>query len=161
MSTPQEFHARLALHRVTLRRNLELLHRFARDLDDEAARTPVTPGGSHFAWMLAHLVVARDGMLRRLGAELVWDADAAKRYARGSDAGSVDYPPLAEMLAALDTQGERLLEAIERVDAEALAEGEGEGTVSDRLEFLIWHETYHLGQGVLYRRVAGLASPIG
>ncbi|MBA2668611.1 MAG: DinB family protein [Trueperaceae bacterium] len=161
MTTPAEFRSRLSLHRVTLRRNLELLHRFAKDFDDAASRTPIVPGGSHFAWLLAHLAVARDAMLERLGAERVWDAAAAERYKRGSDAAAHDPPPIEEILRTLDRQGERLASAMQAVDDAALAAPEGSGSVSDRLEFLIWHETYHLGQGALYRRAAGLESPIG
>jgi hypothetical protein len=35
----------------------------------------------------------------------------------------------------------------------------GRMTVAATIEFLAWHETYHLGQATLYRRAAGLAEP--
>ena len=34
-------------------------------------------------------------------------------------------------------------------------------TIAEWIEFLAWHETYHLGQATLYRRAAGLPSVVG
>jgi hypothetical protein len=143
-----------AVHRGTLQRNLDLLRRLAADVADEAARVPIVPGGSHFAWLLAHLIVSRDGILGRLGAERVWDDDARSRYGHGSDAGAGDYPPMADLVALLSLQGER-------IDAALASEPELPGDALDRIDFMVWHEIYHLGQATLYRRAAGLASPIG
>jgi hypothetical protein len=144
----------LAVHRRTLQGNLDLLRRLTADVDDDAARVPIVAGGSHFAWLLAHLIVSRDGILGRLGAERVWDDEARKRYGHGSDAGAVDYPPMADLLALLSLQGER-------IDAALASEPTLAGDALDRIDFMVWHETYHLGQATLYRRAAGLTSPIG
>ena len=66
----------LALHRSVFERNLRLLERTVDGTDDRAADTPLVPGGSHLHWLLAHLVVSRDGLLGRLGGQPVWDTEA-------------------------------------------------------------------------------------
>jgi hypothetical protein len=163
--TAGEVRARLALHRLVLRRNLDLLARFAAGVDEAAARTAVLPGGSHLAWLLAHLAVSRDVMLTGLGQEGVLEEGARERFGRGSDPAAVpEYPPVDELLARLEAQQERLSAACEALGAladEGLTRSASGDVDLGRLEFLVWHETYHLGQALLYRRAAGLASPIG
>jgi hypothetical protein len=158
MSTRAGRGALVAHHAAVLERNLHLLQRFAEGVDETASRLRVVPGGSHLAWLLAHLVATRDVMLRLTGVEGVWDAETGARFGRGSDAGAPEYPPLPELLAWLEEQQGRLTVALE-----ALAD-DAEAPPADalaRLEFLVWHETYHVGQALLYRRAAGLPSPIG
>jgi len=150
----------LAHHLAVLGRNLALLRRVTADIDDATARTPLIAGGSHLAWLLAHLVVSRDGILRRVGATPLWDEAARGRFGRGSSADGDDFPTAAACLEALAEQGERLDAALT-----ALAAAPATDTPPDvdrnMVEFLVWHETYHVGQALLYRRGAGLASPIG
>jgi hypothetical protein len=153
--------ALVAHHAAVLERNLHLLQRFAEGVDEAASRLRVIPGGSHLAWLLAHLVATRDVMLRLADVDGVWDAETGARFGRGSDAGAPEYPPLPELLALLEEQQGRLTVALEGFAALADdAEAPAAGTL-ERLEFLVWHETYHLGQALLYRRAAGLPSPIG
>jgi uncharacterized damage-inducible protein DinB len=157
--TPDEARALLAHLSTVLRRNGGLLRRVTADVDDAAARQALVPGGSHLAWLLAHLVVSRDGMLRRCGGEAVWDERAWQRFGRGSDV-AVDTPTIAVALAALEAQEARLLEAFAAIAAGAGADAAPPIDL-DTVEFLVWHETYHMGQALLYRRAAGLPSPIG
>ena len=150
-----------AHHTGVLERNLHLLVRFTDGVDETASRLSVIPGGSHLSWLLAHLVATRDVMLRLAGADGVWDTETSARYGRGSDADAPEYPPLPELLALLQEQQGRLTVAIEALAARADdAEAPAADTL-ERLEFLVWHETYHLGQALPYRRAAGLPSPLG
>ena len=94
----------LALHRSVFERNLKLLERTVDGIDARAAATPLVPGGSHLHWLLAHLVVSRDGLLGRLGGQPVWDAEAAEAFGRGSRPGGDARATIAEQLARLREQ---------------------------------------------------------
>ncbi len=145
-------------------RNLRVLTNLLDGIDDEAAQVRLVEGGSHLRWLLGHLVASRDGLLVRLGLERVWQADAARAFARGSApelSGASDDTAVAVQLDRLRAQQERLAQAVVDVEDAVFEQTSGQRTVADWFEFLAWHETYHLGQVTLYRRAAGLASPIG
>ena len=156
-----DVHASLPLLRSVFERNLKVLASSADGVDEAGARVPVVEGGSHFHWLLAHLVASRDGLLERIGADRVWTAEAAKAFGRGSAASVPEGATLADHLARLRAQQELLDAALPSLAAEALAREAGRMTVGAWIEFLAWHETYHVGQATLYRRVAGLPSAIG
>jgi len=162
MSDAEAILARLPHHRNVLERNLQVLLRMADGMDDAAADHAPIEGGSTLRWLLGHLLAYRDQMLRRLGGECVWDEETAAPFKRGSQAAG--GPPLVDLVAALQAQAPRLAAAFDGADAAALAEPSTRaslGTLGAELEFGVWHDTYHIGQAVLYRRAAGLDSPIG
>lgn len=158
---PTDVHASLSLLRAQYERNLKVLTSTADGVDEAGARVPVVEGGSHFHWLLAHLVASRDALLERLGAERVWDAEAAKAFGRGSTPSVPEGMVLADHLARLRAQQATLDALLPSLTPEALAREAGRMTVGAWIEFLAWHETYHVGQATLYRRVAGLPSAIG
>ncbi len=162
MSDAEAILARLPHHRGVLERNLQVLLRMTDGMDDAAADHALVPGGSTLRWLLGHLLAYRDRMLRRLGAEPVWDEATAAPFERGTHAAG--GPPLADMVAALRTQAPRLAAAFDSADTVALGQPSTRaslGTLGAELEFGVWHDTYHIGQAALYRRAAGLDSPIG
>lgn len=145
-------------------RNLRILTNLLDGIDEDAARIRLFDGGSHLHWLLGHLVASRDGLLSMLGLERVWDAEAARPFARGSapdtDATS-DDTTLPAQLERLRSQQARLAEAVATAADTVYERTSGSRTVGGWFEFLAWHETYHVGQVTLYRRAAGLPSPIG
>lgn len=154
--------SRLPHHRAVLQRNLQVLLRMADGMSDAQADVALSQGGSTMRWLLGHLIAYRDAMLRLLGGEAVWDEATAAPFERGTAAAG--GPSLGELVEALRTQGERLAAAIEAVDADTLARPSQRaslGSLGGEIEFGVWHDTYHIGQAALYRRAAGLASPIG
>ncbi|GEM_PF-1075695 len=157
--------ARLPHHLQVLRRNLETLDRMAAGVAEAQADHAPVAGGSTLRWLLGHLLAYRDHMLVRLGAEPLWDEAQAAPFQRGStadDAGAATVgPPLSELLTLLRAQQPRLEAAFAAVDEASLATPGPRGTLGEELEFRVWHDTYHIGQAVLYRRAAGLESPIG
>lgn len=159
MAEPRE--TTLALHRTVFERNLKLLERTVDGISDDAAATPLVAGGSNLHWLLAHLVVSRDGLLARIGGQRVWDAEAAEAFGRGSRPAAEAPAALSEQLARLREQQARLDAVLEQLDDEDLGREVGPMTVAAWIEFLAWHETYHLGQATLYRRAAGLRSAVG
>lgn len=151
----------LPLLRSVFERNLKVLEMSADGVDEAGARVPVVEGGSHFHWLLAHLVASRDALLERVGAERVWTAEAAKAFGRGSAPSVPDGATLSDHLVRLRAQQEVFDAVLPTLDADALARTVGRMTVGGWIEFLAWHESYHVGQATLYRRVAGLPSAIG
>ncbi len=131
-------------------------------MSEEAAFEPLYEGGSNLAWLVAHLVASRDAILESLGRPTVRDADVDKRYDYGFKAPKLgEEEPFSAHVADYETAHARVLEALEALTPEQLEEQSGKSTLREKLEFRLWHETYHLGQAMLYRRAAGLESPIG
>lgn len=146
----------------TLERNVSVIERNVAGIDHERSLLAVVPGGSHLNWLLGHLVASRDSILRSLDAEPIWDRETGTGYRRGSSpALAPEARPVEELIAALREAQRRLVDALERATEEDLLETQGDRTVGDWVEFLVWHETYHAGQTALYRRLAGLEGALG
>lgn len=147
-----------------LRRNHGLMLRSLDGFTHDSSLVRAGDGGSNANWLVGHLVDNRDNMLRQLGAETTWDRDHGRRYARGSRLPEGDdIEPLDSLAAALEQSQARLEAALEAASPEHLAErsGIGERNRLSAVEFLAWHETYHLGQLAVYRRLVGLDGVIG
>lgn len=155
MATPPLFDE----HKVVLQRNLRLLRQLTGDVPPEAAITPIIDGGSHLNWLVGHLAVARDGMLENLGQARVADEAIHVPFAQGSTPATTGLPQISELLEIMTAQQERLVASLETI-AEA-PDSMTDSTDLGRFAFLVWHETFHLGQAMMYRRAAGLDNPLG
>ncbi|HYX50153.1 MAG TPA: DinB family protein, partial [Ktedonobacteraceae bacterium] len=66
---------------------------------------------------------------------------------------------LEELLSWLDRSQERIASALSKMDEASLAREYGSGdrktTIGQRVFFLYFHETYHVGQTELFRQLAG------
>jgi hypothetical protein len=133
--------------------------------DTDALAQP--PGGGNCVnWVVGHVVVHRNHMLRALGQEPVWDADADAAYDRGS--APITAPEgamsLEKLHTALESSRERLLAALEAASDEQLAAervtGSSTAPVGRILALLIAHEAYHAGQVATLRRISGRAGAI-
>lgn len=142
--------------------NHSLLTRNAEGLTDEQALMTLFEGGNHFNWLVAHLVTSRDDMLDVLGAERVRAKEIDDRFDYGQPPPSPEEAmPLEEHVTAYLTAHDRLKAALEAHTAEELVRPREKHTLDHELTFMLWHEAYHVGQATLYRRRAGLKSPIG
>ena len=131
------------------------------------------PGGvvNHPAWSLGHLVLSSNLLAQFVGL----DSDLPERYEDLFKAGSVphdnaaDYPLKDELIAALEAQHARVVEAVKALEPATFAEPHPEEgprqyfpTRGDMITFLMTaHEMDHLGQVVAWRRAAGLGSATG
>lgn len=117
------------------------------------------PDGNCINWMVGHIIVSRDSILRHCGAEPVAPAVVVERYARGSAPISndgLDAVPLDELRSLMARSSEALLAAFEAVDDATLDGGDDpERPPRARIQFLLLHDTYHAGQIALARRIAG------
>jgi uncharacterized damage-inducible protein DinB len=159
MTTAASIDLRMLL--TVFARNLEVLAELVDGIDEAAASATLVAGGSNLHWLLGHLVASRDGVLERLGAERVWDASVARHFGRGSPGAAPHVATTTEQLARLRSQQARIEAALAEIDPGTLEREAGRMTIGAWIEFLAWHETYHLGQAMLYRRAAGLPSTVG
>jgi uncharacterized damage-inducible protein DinB len=156
-----DVHAALPMLRAVYDRNLQVLTGCVDGVDEAASVRPLFEGGSHLHWLLAHLVASRDALLVRLDREPVWTDEARRTFGRGSTPAIDPTSALADHLERLTRQQARLDDALATLDGDALARPAGRMTVGGWIEFMAWHESYHVGQATLYRRGAGLPSTIG
>lgn len=142
-----------------LARNLSVLERDLRDLSQERTLIPFAPGASHANWLAGHLVTYRDVILGSIGAAKIAPEGIEATYTFGSTAPSHDDAiPTGDLLDLMAAQQEPLAAAFAATgdDVWASPSPRGQMTVAQRAEFYVWHESYHAGQAILYRRLAGI-----
>lgn len=149
----------------TWERNNNLAHRFVVDITqaESLLRPPVA--GNCMNWVLGHILENRDNCLKLLGQEPVLSEEETQTYRRGSEA--LVEPGAASDIAALiekmDASLQRLTASIQALPAGGL---ETEvyynklRPLGEALNFLQWHETYHLGQLDPLRQLAGKTEKI-
>ena len=121
---------------------------------------------NHMAWIVGHLIWARKSLLGLLGSE--WSAPWLGLYARGAklDDG-VRCPSPAELLGAWNEVSGILNGALENASEETLSQPatqgppSADGKVSGIVNFLAYHETYHVGQAAYLRCWLGHKGPMG
>lgn len=120
-------------------------------------------GGNCLNWVVGHLVSSRNGLLRLLGCDFVWDKERAERYQRGSDPISAEEAvAFDEILADFAASQEPIVAALRGLTDEQLAapttarylKGDDE-TLGSVLATFVFHEAYHTGQTGLLRRILG------
>jgi hypothetical protein len=144
----------------TLKRNQWIVQAQTDGLSHEDGLLQLPFRGNCLNWVLGHIALNRDKLLMLAGRESLLDEGEYAPYGRGaqpiqSEEGAVSLEVLLKTLAEL---AERLEAGLERCSPGALAEvvDEKHGfTLGDRIEFLLWHETYHLGQLEYLRQLAG------
>lgn len=148
----------------TLRRNVRVTQKNLAGVTQEASLLSVAQGGSTLNWVIGHIVATRDNMLQALDTETTWDSERGRKYRSGSSVPlGHEVDETSELLLELG-RSQALLEAALGGATEALlAEPSGQDELSklEWLEFLAWHDTYHVGQTAVYRRLAGLTGTLG
>jgi hypothetical protein len=117
--------------------------------------------GNCMNWILGHILMERDYVLKLLGVEPVLEAADQERYLR--DSAPVirleDGLPFDKLLSLLTISQERIESGLKAISEERLAETDQAGEQCDQvgalIAFIHWHETYHTGQFELLRQLAG------
>ena len=127
------------------------------EIDHEDSLRQPQPGGNCLNWVVGHLVGTREAALSLLGESAVRTEAEVERFRRGSDPvlGADDAMDFDKMRADLATSQERLIRGLGKLTAEDLNKVEGEQTVAERLALLSFHESYHVGQAGVLRRMTG------
>lgn len=122
--------------------------------------------GNCLNWVMGHITQSRDKMLQLVDQPSVWTPEQIARYERDSapilEAGP-DVLPFEKIVADLTTAHERLVEALKGFSLDDLA-AVGKGVIKNAppwniaewLHFLLWHETYHVGQLEILRQLTGV-----
>jgi len=114
--------------------------------------------GNNVNWIIGHIVSSRNGILKSLGKEFIWDKETARPYIRGAETPDAHTNLLAldDIKAAYNSSQEQILAALDGISEEVLAAyGPNNMTVGGWVDFLGWHEGYHAGQLGLCRRLLG------
>jgi uncharacterized damage-inducible protein DinB len=142
-------------------RNVRVLKMQTQGLTHEDSLRQLPFRGNCLNWVLGHLAASRDDVLEALGEPPMFGTRGA-RYERGSEPVAeqdVNILRLEELLEWLERAQERIAVALNHVDEAALsrklASGGRDTTVGQRVFFLYFHETYHVGQTELFRQLAG------
>jgi uncharacterized damage-inducible protein DinB len=146
------------LTQVVLRANTE-------GVTQEESLVQPQPGGNCLNFVVGHVVNVYDQALPLLGQEPVLGVEATERYQRGSPPlrDASEAMPLSDLLAAFDTQTERLQAGLATLTPEALerpmpgpdSKGELTETVRSLLGTILFHQSYHVGQTGVLRRIIG------
>lgn len=138
----------------------------ATDIDDNHMLTPPFAGANCPTWILGHLAVVSDYAGKLLGLELRCPREWHQAFGPGSKPGSVpqSVPSKQVLLEALETGHQRVIEALEKVTSEQLAQPQPFEmlkplplkTVGDVLVHMMTsHEGFHLAQLSACRRKLG------
>lgn len=116
--------------------------------------------GNCLNWVVGHIVAHRDKMLVALDEKPILNQDEAEVYARGSEpvTGMETAVSFDRLREALDQSKDALVAGLETASPELLRRihnPERELDVGDWVVFLVWHETYHVGQLEILRQLAG------
>lgn len=116
--------------------------------------------GNSMNWVLGHLLDNRNKILAVFGEPPALDEVQAARYERDSEpvTNEEDAVAFERLLAAFDDSQERIMAALEKTtqdNLDVIYNESRQTTLGDRLEFLHWHETYHVGQLEILRQLAG------
>ena len=127
---------------------------------EDWSRVPAAEGGNTAHWIFGHIVAARRGLARKLGGdvpELEWEATFDMNAKPESTDG---YPTPEELTRDFETTDavlSKLLGSLtdEQASSEWGAFPDGGKTLLDGAQFFFFHESYHLGQLGLIRRMGG------
>lgn len=117
--------------------------------------------GNCLNWVIGHILTSRDTILKLMKLEPVLSPGEMTLYDRGSE--PLVNPGVAfeleDLLVKVKVSEERIRQEIDRMGEEALQVptpfGRSNGALGGHIFFLLWHETYHVGQLELLRQLAG------
>jgi len=113
-------------------------------------------------WVLGHIAVSRDNVMRLIGVEPLLSELETLRYKTESDpitedgADIMQLEKLLEVLTSGQARIETALDALSEADlSDEIQVGERMMPLGTRLHGFYFHDTYHTGQTDLLRQIAG------
>ena len=133
--------------------------------EEELHRRP-SHGSNPMIWVAGHVLNSRVGLARylKIEAHCPW-GELFKRHARSQPASA--YPALAEVLACWKTTNASLKARCQKLTSEELSGPSPSplsvevDTLGSGISFLIWHESYHIGQMGYLRKWLGYEGLVG
>ncbi len=149
---------------MILQRNFGIIQRQIKDITHEQSLIQPPFRGNCMNWVLGHLVMSRQRILIMTNQPTLWTQEQCNRYERGSEpiVDSADALPFEKIAADLVTSQERIGTWLENakpqdLDVEIIPHNipADAAPIWDWMEFLLWHEAYHLGNLELLRQLTG------
>jgi hypothetical protein len=150
---------------MILQRNFGVIQRQIKDITHEQSLMQPPFRGNCMNWVLGHLVMSRQRILIMTGQPTLWTQEQCNRYERGSepiidDSEALPFDKISADLATTQQRIQMWLENAkpEDLDAQIIPHNipADAGPMWDWMEFLLWHEAYHLGNLELLRQLAGM-----
>jgi uncharacterized damage-inducible protein DinB len=144
-----------------LRINTKLFRNCLHGMTQEQVERRVSSDTNNPAWVAAHMVKGRYGLLKWLGAERPNPLPAALVAAKSIDDVRA-WPAVPDILAAWADASHGLRDRLAAMSAAQLSAAVEvrfpvfEQTVFALLTFMVQHDSYHLGQLSVLRKLAGL-----
>jgi uncharacterized damage-inducible protein DinB len=121
-----------------------------------ASNTP-THGGNSAAWLLSHIIAARQMPLVFSGGQPLWNQENLQRWARSPVALEAhETTDWNQLCSDLKKTQEALMAHLATLEASDLERQTPAGTLGSTLSFLATHEAYHVGQVAMLRRALGM-----
>ncbi len=121
-----------------------------------SVRAP-TVGGNSAAWLLSHIVAARQMPLVLSGQQAIWNQESINRWARSpAPLGTDESTDWDQLHLDLDLTQDALTAALAKLKDSDLERSTPAGPLGNALAFLATHEAYHVGQLAMLRRALGM-----
>lgn len=143
-----------------LKRNIGVIERQIDGLSHEDSLLQPPFRGNCMNWIIGHMVVYRDNILKTANEAPLWnDADSA-RYGHDSEpitdgSSAIRFERIMADLRESQSRIEAALEHLTDDQLDSTIEGRAR-TIRDWLMFLVWHDTYHTGQTEYLRQLTGV-----
>lgn len=134
---------------IVLKSSHMVLNRNLKDITHAESLVTPAQGGNSINWILGHIIVSRDDIRELIGLDKLY-GDEMKMYHRGAE--NVDPVELAEFTKLLDmyNEGQHVIE--EKLKELDLRDDNEKYRM---VTFLAFHESYHVGQTGILRRIIG------
>lgn len=157
MSVP----ASVAAAAESFRMNTHFLGKAVKDLSQEEWMLRPNDTSNHMLWIVGHVIWSRGAVLGRFGT--TWSKPWFALFSRGAKLDeSGAYPEPEEVANALHESGTLMAQAFHSITEEALDEAvtppappSADGKNSGLVNFMAYHETYHVGQATYLRSWLG------
>ena len=144
------------------KRNMRIIQMQTEGLNQADSLLQLPFRANNLNWVVGHILTNRDTVLKLLGEDLLLTEAQSNRYKRESESLTEEGEyviPLDNMLEILASGQESISTALARFDDDEFSKeimvGEHKRTLGERLFFLYFHETYHVGQTEILRQLAG------
>lgn len=123
--------------------------------DDSLAQP--RPNGNCINWVVGHIVHHRNIMHRLAGLDPVWTSEREERYYRASKpmTSPANAENLSELRAMYEASHSALSARLQEMTAEEMEREIDGKSLATLLAGLVFHESYHMGQIGVIRRVIG------
>jgi uncharacterized damage-inducible protein DinB len=125
--------------------------------DSQNASNTPTQGGNSAAWLLSHIVAARQLPLVFSGAQPIWNQETMQRWGRSpAPLEGHETPDWNQLCSDLNKSQDVLMAHLATLEASDLERQTPAGTLGSTIAFLATHEAYHVGQVAMLRRALGM-----